>query len=162
MTGDILSVWRTILQSQNSADPPRLSVDDAVVLYDSADINELMHAAMLRRRSQVPSNEVTYLVDRNVNYTNVSTINCQFCSFYRPPGHPETYTQSTNEISDRLCVGLRMSGWPIEGAELAIYSAYISVIHIPIDEVRHLITRDLGSPTQHRSVHQFVDISRIV
>ena len=100
--GDILSVWRTILQSQNSADPPRLSVDDAVALYDSADINELMHAAMLRRRSQVPSNEVTYLVDRNVNYTNVCTINCQFCSFYRSPGHPETYTQSTNEISDRL------------------------------------------------------------
>ena len=102
MTGDILSVWRTILQSQNSADPPRLSVDDAVALYDSADINELMHAAMLRRRSQVPSNEVTYLIDRNVNYTNVCTINCQFCSFYRPPGHPETYTQSTDEISDRL------------------------------------------------------------
>jgi cyclic dehypoxanthinyl futalosine synthase len=102
MTGDILSVWRTILQSQNSADPPRLSVDDAVALYDSADINELMHAAMLRRRYQVPSNEVTYLVDRNVNYTNVCTINCQFCSFYRSPGHPETYTQSTNEISDRL------------------------------------------------------------
>ena len=102
MTGDILSVWRTILRSQNSADPPRLSIDDAVVLYDSADINELMHAAMLRRRSQVPSNEVTYLVDRNVNYTNVCTINCQFCSFYRSPGHPETYTQSTNEISDRL------------------------------------------------------------
>jgi cyclic dehypoxanthinyl futalosine synthase len=73
-----------------------------VVLYDSADINELMHAAMLRRRSQVPGNEVTYLVDRNVNYTNVCTINCQFCSFYRSPEHPETYIQSTDEISERL------------------------------------------------------------
>ena len=73
-----------------------------MTLYDSADINELMHAAMLRRRSQVPGNEVTYLVDRNVNYTNVCTINCQFCSFYSSPGHPETYTQSTDEISDRL------------------------------------------------------------
>lgn len=71
-------------------------------LYDSADINELMHAAMLRRRSQVPGNEVTYLVDRNVNYTNVCTINCQFCSFYRPPDHPESYTQSVDEISVRL------------------------------------------------------------
>ena len=97
-----MSDWRNILQSQRSADPPRLSVDDAVVLYDSADINELMHVAMLRRRTQVPGNEVTYLVDRNVNYTNVCTINCQFCSFYRPPEHPETYIQSTDEISDRL------------------------------------------------------------
>ena len=102
MTGDILSDWRNILQSQRSEDPPRLNVDDAVILYDSADINELMHAAMLRRRSQIPGNEVTYLVDRNVNYTNICTINCQFCSFYRPPGHPEAYTQSTDEISDRL------------------------------------------------------------
>jgi len=102
MSGDVLSDWKTILQSQRSVEPPRLSVDDAVILYDSADINELMHAAMLRRRSQVPGNEVTYLVDRNVNYTNVCTINCQFCSFYRSPGHPETYTQSTDEISDRL------------------------------------------------------------
>ena len=57
---------------------------------------------MLRRRSQVPGNEVTYLVDRNVNYTNVCTINCQFCSFYRPPEHPESYTQSIDEISERL------------------------------------------------------------
>ena len=100
--GDTLSDWRDILSSQYSEGPPRLSVEDAVSLYDSADINELMHAAMLRRRSQVPGNEVTYLVDRNVNYTNVCTINCQFCSFYRPPEHPESYTQSFSEISERL------------------------------------------------------------
>jgi len=100
--GDSLSEWRDILRSQCSEAPPRLSVEDAVTLYDSADINELMHVAMLRRRSQVPGNEVTYLVDRNVNYTNVCTINCQFCSFYRPPEHPESYTQSIDEISERL------------------------------------------------------------
>ena len=49
-----------------------------------------------------PSGEVTYLVDRNINYTNVCTINCQFCSFYRPPGHDETYTQTYEEISQRI------------------------------------------------------------
>ena len=46
--------------------------------------------------------EVTYLIDRNINYTNVCTINCQFCSFYRPPGHEETYTQTLDEISNRV------------------------------------------------------------
>ena len=46
--------------------------------------------------------EVTYLIDRNINYTNVCTINCQFCSFYRPPGHDETYTQTIEEISERV------------------------------------------------------------
>ena len=54
------------------------------------------------RRLHNPSNEVTYLVDRNINYTNVCTINCQFCSFYRPPGHDETYTQSYEEIRGRI------------------------------------------------------------
>jgi len=42
------------------------------------------------------------LVDRNINYTNICTINCQFCSFYRPPGHEETYTQTFEEISARI------------------------------------------------------------
>mgnify|MGYP002174517825 CR=1 FL=1 len=85
-----------------SADCQRLTIEDAVTLYESADLNDLMHAAMMRRRLQVPGNEVTYLIDRNVNYTNVCTINCQFCSFYRPPDHPETYTQSVDQISERL------------------------------------------------------------
>ncbi len=102
MIGDILSDWRVILASQMSADCQRLTIEDAVTLYESADLNDLMHAAMMRRRLQVPGNEVTYLIDRNVNYTNVCTINCQFCSFYRPPDHPETYTQSVDQISERL------------------------------------------------------------
>ena len=50
----------------------------------------------------LPSGEVTYLIDRNINYTNICTINCQFCSFYRPPGHEETYTQTTEQISARI------------------------------------------------------------
>ena len=49
-----------------------------------------------------PRNIVTYLVDRNINYTNACTINCQFCSFYRPPGHPQVYTQTIDQISDRI------------------------------------------------------------
>ena len=56
----------------------------------------------IRRKKLHPDGKVTYLVDRNVNYTNVCTINCQFCSFYRPPGHDETYTQSFEEISQRI------------------------------------------------------------
>ena len=67
MRGDSLSEWRGSLRSQCSEAPPRLSVEDAVTLYDSADINELMHVAMLRRRSQVPGNEVT-----SVSYTHLT------------------------------------------------------------------------------------------
>jgi cyclic dehypoxanthinyl futalosine synthase len=79
-----------------------LDIDDASLLYKHADLNDLMFVALNRRRSQVPGNEVTYLVDRNINYTNVCTINCQFCSFYRPPGHQESYTQTVEQISFRI------------------------------------------------------------
>ena len=99
---DYLAAWQEILESQLSDNPPRLSVEEATILYDESDQNELLHAGLLMRRKRVPGNKVTYLVDRNVNYTNVCTINCQFCSFYRPPGHEETYTQSVDQISARF------------------------------------------------------------
>jgi cyclic dehypoxanthinyl futalosine synthase len=79
-----------------------LEIEDATLLYEHADLNDLMFVALERRRSQVPGNEVTYLVDRNINYTNVCTINCQFCSFYRPPEHQESYTQTVDQISRRI------------------------------------------------------------
>ena len=93
---------RHILAIQSTVDPPRLSIEEPTILYDEAEFGESLHAGLLRRRSMIPGNEVTYLVDRNVNYTNVCTINCQFCSFYRPPGHAETYTQTIDEISYRF------------------------------------------------------------
>ena len=94
--------WKTILSEQLSPEAQRLTVEDATILYEKADINDLMFASLERRKRQVPGNIVTYLVDRNINYTNVCTINCQFCSFYRPPGHSEEYTQSFEEISQRI------------------------------------------------------------
>ena len=94
--------WRSILEGQLVQNPPRLTVEEAIILYDEADQNELLHAGLQMRRLRVPGNKVTYLVDRNVNYTNVCTINCQFCSFYRPPGHQESYTQTIEQISARF------------------------------------------------------------
>ena len=93
---------QSILEGQLSDNPPLLEIEDATLLYEHADLNDLMFVALERRRSQVPGNEVTYLVDRNINYTNVCTINCQFCSFYRPPGHQESYTQTVDQISRRI------------------------------------------------------------
>tara|TARA_B100001113_G_scaffold182435_1_gene149474 strand:- start:10188 stop:11324 length:1137 start_codon:yes stop_codon:yes gene_type:complete len=80
----------------------RLSVDDAIILYRDAPLHALRRSANQRRIEMNGNREVTYLIDRNINYTNVCTINCQFCSFYRPPGHDETYTQTIEEISERV------------------------------------------------------------
>jgi cyclic dehypoxanthinyl futalosine synthase len=80
----------------------RLSQEDAVVLYRDAPLYALRNAANQRRVDMNGDKHVTYLIDRNINYTNVCTINCQFCSFYRAPGHEETYTQTLDEISQRV------------------------------------------------------------
>ncbi len=99
--------WRDILDRQQSwtkdnSQSYRLTEDEAVELYRNAPLHELMRSANKRRISMLSTNKVTFLVDRNINYTNVCTINCQFCSFYRPPGHEENYTQSYEEISQRV------------------------------------------------------------
>lgn len=95
--------WQETLQRIVSSNETfRLTVEETIELYNDAPIHQLMAVAHHRRCLHNPSNEVTYLVDRNINYTNVCTINCQFCSFYRPPGHEETYTQSYDEIHDRI------------------------------------------------------------
>ncbi|MBI98872.1 MAG: dehypoxanthine futalosine cyclase [Euryarchaeota archaeon] len=95
--------WQETLQRIVSSNEPfRLTVEETIELYNDAPLHQLMAVAHHRRCLHNPSNEVTYLVDRNINYTNVCTINCQFCSFYRPPGHEETYTQSYDEIHDRI------------------------------------------------------------
>ena len=99
--------WNQILRRQSSwssenADERRLTPAEALVLYNDAPLHHLMTAAHQRRIAMHGPSTVTYLVDRNINYTNVCTINCQFCSFYRPPGHDETYTQSFEEISGRI------------------------------------------------------------
>ena len=96
-------IWSEILNHvQVSKEIFRLSIEDCIELYDNAPLHQLMAAAHHRRKLHNPSNEVTYLVDRNINYTNVCTINCQFCSFYRPPGHEENYTQTYQQISQRI------------------------------------------------------------
>ena len=95
--------WSTILEKINSSDEIyRLTSEECLILYDSAPLHQLMDAAHHRRKLHNPTNKVTYLVDRNINYTNVCTINCQFCSFYRPPGHDETYNQTYDEIRQRI------------------------------------------------------------
>ena len=97
-----MSNWEAILEEQLEIAHPELSVDDAAEIYSNAPLNELMYVAMQRRKLQVPGKKVTYLIDRNINYTNICTINCHFCSFYRSPGHIESYTQTVDQISERI------------------------------------------------------------
>ncbi len=69
-----------------------LSSEEGVFLYNNAPISELMNVAhAIRNIKKNYSPYVTWIIDRNVNTTNVCIANCKFCNFYRIPGHPESY-----------------------------------------------------------------------
>src|SRR5204863_8005796 len=77
---------------QRTLSGERLSSPDAVTLLEEGNLLELGAAAdAVRRRNNDPG-VATYIVDRNINYTNVCVYRCQFCAFYRPSAaHPEAY-----------------------------------------------------------------------
>ena len=71
---------------------------EAVDLFASDDLIGLgMEADSVRRRLH-PEGIVSYIIDRNINYTNVCTEYCTFCAFYRPHGHEESYILPTETI----------------------------------------------------------------
>ncbi|NJP06966.1 MAG: dehypoxanthine futalosine cyclase [Chloroflexaceae bacterium] len=80
----------------------RLYFDEALQIYQEAELTELGMAANAVRQLRAPGRIVTYLVDRNINYTNVCTVNCQFCGFYRPPGHADAYVCSRDDLAQKL------------------------------------------------------------
>ncbi len=68
-----------------------LSVEEGVFLFENAPTPELMEIANTLRIQQKKSNKVTWIIDRNLNTTNICVANCKFCNFYRIPGHAEGY-----------------------------------------------------------------------
>jgi cyclic dehypoxanthinyl futalosine synthase len=85
-----------------AADGERLSATDGERLLREGSFFELGLAADAVRRRKHPEGVVTYIVDRNVNYTNVCTTSCKFCAFYRPVGHPEGYVLSREVLGQKL------------------------------------------------------------
>lgn len=85
-----------------AADGERLSAADGERLMREGSFFELGLAADAVRRRKHPQSVVTYIVDRNVNYTNVCTTSCRFCAFYRPVGHPEGYVLSREVLGQKL------------------------------------------------------------
>src|SRR5665213_4300007 len=92
---------RTILD--RAADGGRISAEEALLLYTDAPLHGLGRAADAgrRRRFGETASIATYLIDRNINYTNVCVTACKFCAFYRAPKHAEGWTHSLEEILRR-------------------------------------------------------------
>lgn len=88
----------------------RLSVEDCKRLLESYDIAKIGAAAHEIRMRKNPTDVVTYIIDRNINYTNVCNVVCTFCAFYRRPGKPDTYVHSIEEIEKRIDETIDLGG----------------------------------------------------
>src|ERR671921_1170730 len=86
---------------QRGADGGRISAEEALLLYTDAPFHALGEAADAVRRRRYPDGIVTYLIDRNINYTNVCVTACKFCAFDRAPKHAGGWSHPTEEILRR-------------------------------------------------------------
>jgi len=87
-----------------------LSIEEGVFLFENAPLTELMNIANELRKKQVPHQKVTWIIDRNVNTTNVCIANCKFCNFYRIPGHAEAYITDIETYKRKIDETFRYGG----------------------------------------------------
>jgi cyclic dehypoxanthinyl futalosine synthase len=88
----------------------RLDAAEALELYRRAPTPLLGHLADLVRERKHPERIVTYIIDRNVNYTNVCVAKCNFCAFYRPVGSPEGYVLGFDEVFRKIDETIAVGG----------------------------------------------------
>jgi cyclic dehypoxanthinyl futalosine synthase len=93
-----------------AADGGRLDAAEAELLDEKAPMLELALAADERRRALHPDGVVTYIVSRNVNYTNVCSTACHFCAFYRPRGHAEAYVLGRDQLARKIEETIALGG----------------------------------------------------
>lgn len=80
----------------------RLSCEQAVLLHDDAAFYELGRAAHARRSETVGGDTCTFIIDRNISFTNVCVTGCKFCAFHKRPGGRGSFVMSIEEIVRRV------------------------------------------------------------
>src|SRR5262252_11099322 len=88
----------------------RVTGDEALELYRDAPTSLLGRLADGIRARKHPERIVTYIIDRNVNYTNVCVAKCNFCAFYRPVGSPEGYVLGFDELFRKIDETIAVGG----------------------------------------------------
>src|SRR5262252_514110 len=88
----------------------RVSPDEALALYRAAPTPLLGRLADAVRARKHPAGIVTYIIDRNVNYTNVCVARCNFCAFYRPVGSSEGYVLGFDELFRKIDETIAVGG----------------------------------------------------
>ncbi len=80
----------------------RLTIDEAVELIEKADLKLLGKMARERKKELHPKGVTTFVVDRNINYTNICWVNCKFCAFYTHEKKEDAYILTCDEIDKKI------------------------------------------------------------
>ncbi len=91
----------------------RLGKDEALKLIKEGDLKELGKMALQRKRELHPEKITTFIVDRNINYTNICWVDCDFCAFYRKAKDDDAYILSFEEIDEKIEELLEIGGTQI-------------------------------------------------
>ncbi len=91
----------------------RLSYEEGLEIYRYAPLHLLGEVAHRLRKERAPDDMVTYVVDRNINYSNICICGCKFCAFYRDPSSEEGYVLSWEEMERKIKETLSLGGTQI-------------------------------------------------
>ena len=84
-----------------SLEGQRLGEAEALHLFEAADLADLAVLASATRQRLNPGHRVSYVVDRNVNYTDVCNVYCTFCAFYHKPGDARGYVLTKEQLRQK-------------------------------------------------------------
>jgi cyclic dehypoxanthinyl futalosine synthase len=87
-----------------------LSAKEGKFLFEHVNTSELMFVGNELRKKKKSDGKVTWIIDRNVNTTNVCIANCKFCNFYRIPGHEEAYITTIEQYKTKIEETFRYGG----------------------------------------------------
>ncbi|PKQ29410.1 MAG: hypothetical protein CVT60_05530, partial [Actinobacteria bacterium HGW-Actinobacteria-10] len=91
----------------------RLTPDQALLVLRDTPMLTLAAAASAMRERLHPAREVTFIVDRNVNYTNICVSRCRFCAFYRDAADPDAYILPADELYAKVEETIALDGTAI-------------------------------------------------
>lgn len=91
----------------------RLTKKEALDLIQNADLKELGKMATARKKELHPEGITTFVIDRNINYTNICWVDCKFCAFYRHEKDADAYVLTFDEIDAKIDELLDIGGTQI-------------------------------------------------
>ncbi|AKG43596.1 cyclic dehypoxanthinyl futalosine synthase [Streptomyces xiamenensis] len=134
-----------------AADGGRISPEEALELYRSAPLHALGRAADAARRKRYAGTEhiATYIIERNINYTNACVTACKFCAFYAAPKSEDVWTRDLDDILRRCAETVELGGTQImfQGGHhpdygVEYYEQHFSAIKAAFP---HLVIHSLGA-----------------